>query len=632
MNEAFVNIKVDREERPDVDGVYMRAVQALTGRGGWPLTAFLTPEGTPFYGGTYFPPEPRHGMPAFRQVLLAVADAWQNRRDEVLGNARELTAALEHGTRRADPGSGTFRQGEVPGPSLVEVALRHLSSRFDRSYGGFGEAPKFPQPVTLEFLLSAGLWQSDPQAVEMAVHTLRAMAAGGIRDHLAGGFHRYSVDDRWLVPHFEKMLYDNGLLARLYLDAWRVTGDDDLRAVCQETLDYLLGDLRDPAGGFYAARDADSEGEEGLFYLWTPDQVREAARDCDPGAVDIFMRLHDVSAEGNFEGRSILHLPHPVESVARSEGLSPGELRSRIAPVAEALRGYRDRREAPFRDEKVLTAWSAFTVRALAEAGAALGRADYLDAAVAGGRFLVDVMVRDEGLLRAWKAGDVRIPAFLEDWAALGNACLSLHAATLDPAWLHRAAWAGDEILNRFLDADDGLLYDTPDHPEGLPLRPRELMDNATPSGNSLAVELFLRGGALLSRPAWTEAATAILAREAGAMERFPSAFGRLLTQVVRYHAEPVEVAIIGDPAQSGTTGLLRAAHRSLHPAMVLAGGDPADPDFPRDLPLFAGREGRPGEPAAWVCRRFACQAPVTDPADLRGALSEMDGPFHSAG
>jgi len=624
MNAAFVNIKVDREERPDVDGIYMRAVQALTGRGGWPLTAFLTPDGTPFYGGTYFPPEPRHGMPSFQQVLDAVAEAWRNRREKVVESARQLTEALERGAREADPGSGAFDGASVPGDALLDHAFRHLASRYDPAHGGFGGAPKFPQPVTLELLLAHGVHRREPRAVEMVVHTLRRMAAGGIRDHLDGGFHRYSVDERWLVPHFEKMLYDNALLARIYLDAWRVTGAEDLLAVCRETLDYLLEDLRDPSGGFYAARDADSEGEEGRFYVWTPREVEEATRGCDPEAVRLFQRLYDVTLSGNFEGRNILHLPHPPEAVARSEGVDPAALAGRVAPVAAALRAARGRRVPPFRDEKVICAWSAFTVRALAEAGAATGHPGYLAAAVSGGEFLFRELAADGGLYRIWTSGEARIPAFLEDWGALGNAALSLHAATLDPRWLERAAWAGDGILDRFTGEDDGLLYDAPADAEGLIHRPRDLMDNATPSGNALAVELFLRGGALLDRPDWRRAAERVLAREAGAMERFPGAFGRLLAQVVRHGAEPVEVAVMGPADDPRTQALLREAHGRFHPNLVVAGGDPERGDLP-ELPLLAGRGTLNGAPAGWVCRRFSCRAPVTGPEELAEALTALE-------
>jgi uncharacterized protein YyaL (SSP411 family) len=625
MNRDFVNVKVDREERPDVDGIYMRAVQALTGQGGWPLTAFLTPDGKPFYGGTYFPPRPRHGMPAFTQVLAAVADAWRNRRDNVLENAGHLLEAIEKSGREADPGSGRFQTGAVPGPELSVHAFRHLASRFDPVHGGFGGAPKFPQPVTLEFLLAHAVSSGEPAALEMVIHTLRSMARGGIRDHLGGGFHRYSVDARWLVPHFEKMLYDNALLARLYLDAWRVTGEEDLREVCEETLEYVLADLRDPRGGFYAARDADSEGAEGLFYLWTPTQIMDEAsrRGCDPAAVRLFTRLHDVTEQGNFEGRSILHLPHGVQAVAGSEGIPPEALLERLAPVRAALLEARQRREAPFRDEKVICSWSALTVRALAEAGVALGRGDFLEAAVAGGRFILSEMVSTDGLLRIWTRGVGKIPAFLEDWSAVGNACLSLHEATLDPEWLRPVRWAGSQILQRFPGEEEGVFYDAPADFGEVITRPRDLMDNATPSGTSQAVELFLRGGAFLDLPGWTDSAERILSREAGAMERFPGGFGRLLAQVVRMNTPPMEVAILGPAAHPDTGSLLARAHREWHPNRIVAGGDPDGGELP-ESPLFEGRSTVEGRPSAWVCRDFACRAPVTSPEALGEAMGAL--------
>jgi uncharacterized protein YyaL (SSP411 family) len=624
MNHAFVNIKVDREERPDVDGIYMKAVQALTGQGGWPLTAFLTPEGKPFFGGTYFPPQPRHGMPAFSQVLGAVVEAWRNRREDVLRNAGHLLAAIEKSAVAVEPGSGAFSGGSSPGRDLAAHAYRHLASRFDNEHGGFGGAPKFPQPVTLEFLLGHGVASGELQAVEMVVETLRSMARGGIRDHLAGGFHRYSVDERWVVPHFEKMLYDNALLARVYLDAYRVTGDVALREVCEETLGYVLSDLADPSGGFYAARDADSEGEEGRFYLWTAEEIQAAAKDCAPEAIRLSLRLYDVSRGGNFEGRNILHQPLDEQRVAEAEGLSVSDLRDRIAPVRRALLAERARRVPPFRDEKVVCSWSAFAVRAFAEAGIALERDDFRDAAVAGGRFLLSEMVSPEGLLRTWKEGVAKIPAFLEDWGALGNACLSLHEATLDPVWLAHAQWLGDEILARFSGQEDGLLYDAPATGGTLVTRPRDPVDNAIPSGTSLAAELFLRGGALLGTAEWTRAAHAILAREAGAMERFPGGFGRLLAQVVRATTPSVEVAVLGDPEDSRTRALLARVHREWHPNRTVAGGDPDRESLP-EIPLFRGRGTVDGVPAAWVCRNFACEAPVTSADALESLLRGLD-------
>jgi hypothetical protein len=339
MNRHFVSIKVDREERPDIDQVYMKAVQAMTGGGGWPMTVFLTPDGVPYFGGTYFPPTPRHGLPSFPQVLTAAAEAYRDRRDQVAEGGKRLVEAL---ARTSAPAGAV----EASHEQLLDRAYRALSQRYDATHGGFGGAPKFPQPVTLELLLRHHVRTGEPRSLEMAVHTLRRMAAGGMRDHLGGGFHRYSVDARWLVPHFEKMLYDNALLARAYLDAWRVTGSDDLRDVATHTLDWLLADMRSPEGGFYAARDADSEGEEGTFYVWTPAEIEGVL-----GAVEsrLFARLYDVSEGGNFEGKSILHLPHDPDAVARAEGLSSPDFARRMAAARAALLEVRARREPPFR-------------------------------------------------------------------------------------------------------------------------------------------------------------------------------------------------------------------------------------------------------------------------------------------
>ena len=624
MNAGFVCIKVDREERPDLDGIYMKAVQSMTGGGGWPLTVFLTPGGEPFYGGTYFPPSPRHGMPSFTQVLHAIRDAWENRRDQVEAGAARLTEALDRSAVEVaapeDPGAGG-----PPRDQLVELAARQLAARFDPEHGGFGPAPKFPQPVTLEFLLARG--SDDRRGVEMAVRTLEAMAAGGIRDQLAGGFHRYSVDARWLVPHFEKMLYDNALLARVYLEAWRRTEDPGLRDVAASTLDYVMGDLRDPGGGFYAARDADSEGEEGLFYLWTPEQAGaawdEAGRD-EPRDRALFRRLYDVGPGGNFEGRSILHLPHPPASVARGEGITPEDLEARMAPLRGALLRARARREAPFRDEKVVAAWSAMTVRALAEAGPLLERPDFLEAAREGGRFLLNALTDGRGgVRRVWMEGEATGSGFLEDHGALGNALLTLHASTLEPSWLRAAETVCARMIDDFWDPEAMLFQDTPLHGERLVARARDLTDSATPSGNSLAVELLLRAGHLLGRADWTARAREVMDREQGSVARFPGAFGRLLTQVVRDGAEPVEVAILG-PAGPERTALLEAALRTPHPNLSIAGGDPDQDELP-DIPLFRGRGAVDGRPAAWICRRYTCRAPVTEPEAVAAAL--RDGP-----
>jgi len=598
MNEHFVNIKVDREERPDVDQIYMKAVQAMTGSGGWPMTVFLTPEGVPFYGGTYFPPQPRQGMPSFSQVLRAASDAYRTRRDQVRDSGARLIEALAQVGQRSP--------SDLDGEALLEGAWRMLSQQYDATHGGFGRAPKFPQPVTLELLLRHHVRTGDQVALEMVVRTLRGMAAGGMRDHLGGGFHRYSVDARWLVPHFEKMLYDNALLARVYLQAWLLTGAEDLRAVAEDTLDYLVADMMPGSGGFSCARDADSEGEEGLFYVWTPEQI-EAALAPDDAA--LFMRLYDVTPGGNFEGQSILHLAHPPAAVARALGLDAVDVTRRMADARRALLELRARRPEPFRDDKVLVAWNAMAVRAFAEAGAALGRADYVGIASDVAGFLWSALRPGGRLLHSSMDGVARIDAFLDDHAALGNALLSLHAATLERRWLDATRWLCEEILERFWDEVAGTVFDTAADGETLVLRPRDAMDNATPSGSSLAAELLTRAGHLFDEDRYRSAAERILSYEGEGMARYGAAYGRMLSVVDQRLAPPVEVAIVGAD-DDGTRALIRAAHGRFLRNGTIVGRTDAEPIS--GVPLLADRESVGGQPTAYVCRGYACRLPVT--------------------
>jgi uncharacterized protein YyaL (SSP411 family) len=631
MNEGFVNIKVDREERPDLDSIYMRAVQASVGRGGWPLTAFLTPDGRFFYGGSYFPPEPRHGMPSFRQLLTSVLDAFRDRREEIEEGSNRLLSVLRgtptpegrpHGPE-SPPGGAPEWEGETTvegrlariGPGTLDQAASFLAGRFDSVHGGFGPAPKFPQPVTLEFLLRYFDSTGNEEILGMVLATLRSMARGGMRDHLGGGFHRYSVDDRWLVPHFEKMLYDNGLLARVYLHAFQITGDPEFEDIVTSTLDYILEDLRDPEGGFYSARDADSEGEEGLFYLWRPDEV-EAVLGMEEGA--LFCRAYDVSEAGNFEGQTILHLPLGLESLAKKEGIPKGDLASRLGGARAALREARSHREHPFRDEKVLVGWNSFVLRALAEAGAALERAEYLDAARENATFLLHSLRKRGRLLRSWKDGRSRIPAFLEDYAGLGNALLSLFEACLEPRWLEEAKGLADQVLALFWEEGEGLFYDSAKGGEELVVRPREVMDNATPSGNSLAVELLLRTSAIHGKDVYRQVAIRTLVREAETVARYPSAFGRLLSTLSLSMAPPLEVVLLGGTGTGGLEDLLPVAHRRYLPSRIVIGGDPEK--LP-PLPLLEGREVRGGKATAFVCREFTCTAPLQNPEALRQEL-----------
>ena len=610
MNDGFVNIKVDREERPDIDAIYMRAVQASFGRGGWPLTAFLTPDGRFFYGGTYFPPTPRHGMPSFRQVLEATLDAYRNRRHEVEKGSDQLLAVLR-GTPSPEAGAESAGTDDpevilaAAGPDVTDHAARYFAGQFHPPHGGFGPAPKFPQPVTLEFLLRYYHRTGREELLSMVLTTLRAMARGGMRDHLAGGFHRYSVDDRWLVPHFEKMLYDNGLLARVYLHAWQITGESELREVCESTLDYLLEDLRHPEGGFYSARDADSEGEEGTFYIWSPEEVEAVL---GPERAERFCRIYDVSEGGNFEGKSIINLSGSLDSWARDEGLDPEDLARKLATDRAELKAARAAREHPFRDEKVLLSWNSFVVRALAEAGASLDRPEYLEAAIQTAEFLVDNMRTDGRCFRSWKDGQARVFGFLEDYAGLGNALLTLYEVTLDPRWLTEAKGLGSRIVAGFWEEDEGLFYDAPVDADPLVVRPREVMDNATPAGNSMAAELLLRLHDLYDIPEFRAIGVRTLLREGDALRRFPSAFGRLLSVMTRALTPPVEVVIVGDPAAAGE--FLRSAHRDYLPTRVVAGGNPSALPF---LPLLTGREWDGGGPRAYVCRDMACTPAISD-------------------
>ena len=618
MNEGFVPVKVDREERPDLDSIYMRAVQAMTGHGGWPLTVFLTPAGVPFYGGTYFPPERRYGMPSFREVLAAVRQAWERDRTRVEDSAKQIRQALERSTISRSERRGTEEAREdAPTAVLAEQAVRSLAATFDSVHGGFGGAPKFPQPMLISFLLRYDRRTGDAQARAMALHTLRRMAAGGLRDHLGGGFHRYSVDARWLVPHFEKMLYDNALLARAYLEAWQATGAADLREVCESTLDYILGDLRHPAGGFLAARDADSEGEEGRFYLWTSAEVGTVL---GPEEEALFRRVYDVSAAGNFEGRNILHLPHDLEAVARAENMSPETLAARLAAARARLLSARALRPEPFRDTKVLTGWSALTVRVLAEAGGATGRSEYVRAARVGARFLLD-QVRDlEGrTLHVWTEGKAGVPALLEDVAALGNALLSVHEATLEPAWLTEAARLCEDVVARFWHAEDGVFYDTAADAEALVVRPREVTDNAVPSGNSLAVELLRRGTRIFERDDWRAITERVLRREAAGIAQWSQAFGHLLCQVEEEIVEPVEVVIVGGRGNPATQGLSRAALRPFLPGRIVTGFAPDERGLA--VPLWEGKQPRDARPVAYVCRGHVCGEPVDDPEEIERQL-----------
>jgi uncharacterized protein YyaL (SSP411 family) len=623
MNDLFVNIKVDREERPDVDEIYMEAVQAMTGQGGWPMTVFMTPDGRPFFGGTYFPKVSRGGMIAFPDLCRRIDELWRTRREDVDAQAGQLTGALGR-TALLDPG------GEVPGADALAAVLRALGAQHDAVAGGFGTAPKFPQAMSLDVLvrsiargggtsgealsggdtggdLSAGDAGGDvagngvgPGTARAIVETsLDAMASGGIYDHLGGGFARYSVDQVWLVPHFEKMLYDQALLARAYLHAWQATGLDRYRQVLDETVGYVLRDLRHPGGGFYSAEDADSEGEEGRFYLWTPDQI-VAALDGDTDLADEVMAFYAVTPAGNFEGRSILNrLAHRGQLARRPD----------IEDARRRLLDAREERVRPGLDDKVLTEWNALMLGALAEAAAATGRADWLDAAVANAEFLVGSLRRDDGRwLRSWQTeGGPRHLGFAADHAAVVDAFVRLAEATGDARWLDDARSTADALLDLFWDATRGGVFTTGSDAEALVTRNKDLMDNATPSANSLAAVGLLRLAALTGEPRYRNHADQILRLAGPLATRHPTAFGYLLVALDLAAHGIDEVVVAGDRPD-----LVEVAQRMFLPGAVLAWGDRYD------SPLWAGRE----DGAAYVCRGYTCRLPARDPVTLTEQLA----------
>jgi uncharacterized protein YyaL (SSP411 family) len=608
MNEHFVNIKVDREERPDIDSVYMSAVQALTRHGGWPMTVFMTPDGAPFYGGTYFPPVPRGGLPSFQQLLLTLADAYENRREEVLQSAGSVRDYLRSATGAAMP------KAQATGASLLDKAAASLLSEHDDRFGGFGGAPKFPQSMNLEVLLRHHHRAGDRGALAAVETTLRRMASGGIYDHLGGGFARYSVDAYWLVPHFEKMLYDNALLSRMYLEAYQATGDPFYRRVAEETLDYVLRDMTSPDGGFYSAEDADSEGEEGKFYVWTP---REIEGVLDPDEAKLALRYWDVTERGNFEGKNILNVPRPPEAVADEFGLTPEVLWDRIVGIREKLLAFREERVRPGRDDKVLAAWNGLMLRSLSLAARVTGREDYREAALRNAAFLLENMKTNGRLHRSHKDGRARFNGYLEDYAMVADGLVSLYEATFEVRWLAEADVLCDAMNELFWDEEGRAFYDTPADHEELVTRPRDVYDNATPSGNSVAVDVLLRLALLLDRNDYRRRAEEVLEEMGGWMERAPGAFGRLLAALDFSTSGTREVAVIGDPEAADTKALLDVVYSRYLPNKVVAGRAEDDAESSGLIPLLAQRPTRDGRATAYVCEGYACQAPTTDPEQL---------------
>ena len=607
MNEHFVSVKVDREERPDVDAIYMKAIQAMTEHGGWPMSVFLTPGRGPFYGGTYFPNTPRHGMPSFTQVLERIAELWQSQRDEIVDAGRRLSAALAQG-RTAAAGSGVS-----VGRDTLDAAVRGLSVSFDRVHGGWGGAPKFPQPAVIEFILRRYVATGDASLLDMATSTLDAMARGGICDQLGGGFHRYATDAIWLVPHFEKMLYDNAQLARVYLHAWQLTGEPLYRRVTEETLDYVVREMRDGRGGFYSAQDADSEGVEGRFFVWTPDEIVAAldGHSADPGGdARLFMSAYGVTERGNFEGANILYVADSMDSAGTGSTRKPDDVETRMRVARAALLEARNDRVKPGTDDKVLAGWNGLMLSAFAEAARALGREDYLDVAQMNAEFVLTQM-RDSHsrLLRTWKDGQSRLNGYLEDYAHYAEGLLELYQSTFDPAWFEAARGLSDEILAHFSDPAGGF-FDTSDDHEELLFRPKETQDGAIPSGGSAAAMVLAKLGEYTGESRYSEAALAAVTGMGEEMAQIPLGFAGWLSALDFILSPPSELAIVGPDPQPMLT-LVRATYRpNLVVAARASGADSG-------IPLFKGRDSVGGSTTAYLCRQFACERPAVTPEEL---------------
>ena len=610
MNESFVSIKVDREERPDLDSIYMTAVQAMTGQGGWPMTVFLTPDGRPFYGGTYFPPEERGGLPGFPRVVQALARAYRENRGEVVQATQRLIGHI----RQVSAG---VRSREPLTADILHQAYGGIAGSFDDRHGGTGLQPKFPQPMVYEFLLRYHLRFESPDALDMVDLTLEKMARGGIYDQLGGGFHRYSTDTYWLVPHFEKMLYDNALLARLYLHAFQTTRKPLYRRVVEETLDYVTREMTHPSGGFYSAQDADSEGVEGKFFVWRPEEITDIL---GKEAAEVVNRVYGVTRTGNFEGHSILHVAEPPEKAAGELGMAQPELDALLQASKAALLRARESRVRPARDDKVLTSWNGLMLGAFAEAGAVLERPDYVSYANQNAKFLLNHLRKGDRLLRTYRDPRAGLNGYLEDYAFLVDGLITLHEATFDQDWLREAVALGYGMVDLFWDEGEGLWYDTGRDHEALIVRPRDVSDNATPSGASMATDVLLRLAVITGDSELRRRAAESLRSVRELMSRVPAGAGHWLGALDLYLSSPREIALIGEPAAEATKVLAAEVYREYIPNRVFVGTDDAETP-PSGIPLLAGRGRIDGAPTAYVCRNYVCGLPVTTPSDLARQL-----------
>ncbi len=610
MNEHFINIKVDREERPDIDSIYMQAVQAMSGHGGWPMTMFLLPDRTPFYGGTYFPPEDRHGLPSFQRVLTSVAEAYRDKRENLSQTAAHIADAL-----RTAAGAGG--KSSAPDKRTLELAYRGLAQHYDVHNSGFGTAPKFPPSMALDFLLRFWKRTANAYALEMSRDTFIAMIRGGIYDQVGGGMARYSVDAEWLVPHFEKMLYDNALLVRLGANLWQATKSDEVRIATSRTVEWVKREMTSPEGGFYSSLDADSEGHEGLFYVWTEAEIDSLLGD----NATLFKSYYGVTPAGNFEGKNILFVGDEPTVTASRASISADEMNGRIARAQETLYSARAKRVWPGRDEKILAGWNGLMLRAIAVAARAFGVSGWKELALQNATFLRDKMVRGGRLTRSFKDGETRIPGFLEDHAAVGLGFIAVYELTFDERWLDLAREIADAMIAAFWDPGEKKMYDTAIDAEQLILRPRDVTDNAMPSGNSLAADLLLHLGDLFDVVAYREIARTVTASNAASIAKWPSAFGHLLGVIDMEIYGANEVALVSAGDDTSFDVLERVLAAEYVPSLVLAGGRGADVSA---VALLKERAPIGGKAAAYVCHGYACAAPVTSAEELMSQLQQL--------
>jgi uncharacterized protein YyaL (SSP411 family) len=612
LNDHFVCIKVDREERPDLDQIYMNAVQVLTGRGGWPMSVFLTPELKPFYGGTYWPPTSRQGMPGFDQIIAAVSKAWEENHDAVVESADRLTQQLSHMAGQAN------ELGELT-EDLLTRASSYFRQTYDHTYGGFGGAPKFPAPMSLRLLMHGWFRRQENFSLEMVIGTLDRMAAGGIYDHLGGGFARYSVDARWLVPHFEKMLYDNAQLAVAYLETFQITGNANYARVARETLDYVLRDMTDPEGGFYSTEDADSEGVEGKFYTWTPEQLVEVLGE---SAAATFAKVYDVTESGNFEETNILNLPKTIEQQAAILGRDVESLQRELAESCQKLFLARELRIHPHKDDKVITAWNGLMIEALALAGAVLDEPRYLDAARKAAEFVESSLRRDDGrLLHTWRHGKAKVDGYLDDYTYLANGLTTLYECTGEAKYLERAIELIDHILQHFGSEGQGGFYFTADDQEQLLTRNKEFADNAVPSANAMAAITLIKLGKLTGKERYLDAAEQTMQASVELMQRYPSGTAQMLLAVDLYLGPTYEVVLaVDDCAES--QAVLTDLQRRFIPNKVLAYADQLAPKQLAEL--LKGKEMIGGQPTLYVCEGCTCQAPASGQAEITRALDSL--------